>query len=210
MGISSSKDQAEARAREIATIKAAGAAENARHSPSRVAASPRAVIANPLMPTDKGAGALGVSHTLVPPQNPDPTSVTAPILPAAGATLPSGAAAPVGATSASTPSGSEAAVAAHADSEEAENLRARSHKLTPADFILLKTIGQGSFGLVLQVRPRVAGASCFDASYVVNEDGIACIVLLSASFLIFQSISVLLGVCLGAVVSRAVMLCAPR
>jgi hypothetical protein len=36
--------------------------------------------------------------------------------------------------------------------DPADSLRARSAKLTPADFVLLKTIGQGSFGLVLQVH----------------------------------------------------------
>ena len=155
MGLATSKEGSEARAREIATIKAVAAAENGKTAPGRPVPAPKAVIKNPLAPVDKVAGLTGGHPGPAAHQNHDPTSVTATILPSAGAVGPIVTSPP----GVSGPSGSEPAAASDAaaappsgESVEQENLRARSHKLTPADFVLLKTIGQGSFGLVLQVR----------------------------------------------------------
>jgi hypothetical protein len=125
MGLHASKEAAAAHAKEIATIKA-------------VAAS--------LEP----AGAPFPAKQL-------PSNVSNPLVQSPSASPPSSAAKPQSLQGFVTDSGADYGTTAAEHREDAsmgdplDSLRARSAKLTPSDFVLLKTIGQGSFGLVLQV-----------------------------------------------------------
>lgn len=139
MGSSTSREGAEARAREIATIKAVAASEDGGMDTGRTGGSKSTPIQNPLHPSPKplsvtspgsstDAGGAGSGDTMTPPVQ---VSTTEP------KDVPM------------TPGGGESRGEPTAETEQ---LLARSAKLTPSDFVLLKTIGQGSFGLVLQVR----------------------------------------------------------
>ena len=166
MGLNASKEGQDARAREIATIKAVGAAANAgAESPGRPV--PKSTIQNPLMPSGSmqqvpgtpPRGGATVATASSAPANEADASISAPGSGPAGpghvhtasGTSEGSMMTPLGDTPSAA--GGEGAAEHHnsGDAAATADLRARSAKLTPADFVLLKTIGQGSFGLVLQV-----------------------------------------------------------
>lgn len=148
MGIGASKEAAEARSKEIATIKAVAASlddggRTASAKPSGAAGTDSTAGSN-----HAGAKVLKAAPASPPrPPNNTKSTTAAPVLPTTVSEF----------VSMPAEGGSEsltvaASSASSADATSAPALAARSSKLTPSDFVLLKTIGQGSFGLVLQVN----------------------------------------------------------
>ena len=150
MGIGASKEAAEARSKEIATIKAVAASLDDAGRPASAKPSGAAGTDSTAGSNHAGAKVLKAAPAS-PPRPPNNTKSTnaAPFLPTTVSEFVSmpaeGGGKPLTVASDSPSAGS-------ADTTPAPALAARSSKLTPSDFVLLKTIGQGSFGLVLQVN----------------------------------------------------------
>lgn len=155
MGVTSSRDSAEVQKKEIHTIKVFAASVDAAEAPKPPATiklsdgnangsnkspvKPKAGVSPPVLPPKSGGVAVN-------PLIPSGVSASSPIK-GAGSTESTPKTPDSNADEPGTPS-----AAANATDSASSTLIARSSKLTPADFVLLKTIGQGSFGLVLQVR----------------------------------------------------------